>query len=68
MVDIVKKKLVALGDAKTQRQKLCLTLVDKNDKLLKTPSKTWDEIKSGNFMIINGQHTVQCSGLQGSSG
>ena len=54
MVDVVKKKLVALGDAKTQRKKLCLIRVDKNDKLLKTPLKTWDEIKSGNFMIING--------------
>ena len=61
MVDVVKKKLVALGDAKTQRQKLCLTPIDKNDKLLKTPPKTWDEIKSGNFMIINGQHNVQAS-------
>ena len=61
MVDIVKKKLVELGDAKTQRQKLCLTPVDENDKLLKSAPNSWNDIKSGKFMIINGQHSVMAS-------
>ena len=58
---VVKKKLVELGDAKTQRRKLYLTPIDENDKLLKSAPNSWDDIKSRKFMIINGQHNIMAS-------
>ena len=45
-----------MGDKK-MRQKVCLTPIDKDGKLLKKP-RSWNEIKSGTFMIINGQHNI----------
>ena len=49
-----------MGDKK-MRQKVCLTPIDKDGKLLKEKPKLWNEIKSGKFMIINGQHSITAS-------
>ena len=49
-----------MGDEK-MRQKVCLTPIDKDGKLLKEKPKSWNEIKSGKFMIINGQHSIIAS-------
>jgi hypothetical protein len=57
IVDTVKKELVQMIDVK-QRQKVCLTPVDENNNLLKTKPARWEQIMSGNFMIINGQHSI----------
>ena len=43
------------------RQKVCLTPVDRESKLLREKSKSWDKIKAGKFMIINGQHNITAS-------
>ena len=43
------------------RQKVCLTPIDKDGKLLKEKLKSWNEIKSSKFMIINGQHSITAS-------
>ena len=42
-------------------QKVCLTSADKVGRLLKEKPKLWNEIKSGKFMIINGQHSITAS-------
>ena len=60
IVEGVKKQLITLGDAK-QRQKICLTPVGPDGRLLKQRPKSWDDIKSGMFMIINGQHSITAS-------
>ena len=60
IVEGVKKQLITLGDAK-QRQKICLTPVGPDGRLLKQRPKPWDDIKSGMFMIINGQHSITAS-------
>lgn len=44
-----------------QRQKICITPVDKKGNLLKTRPAKWEHIKDGQFMIINGQHSVFAS-------
>ena len=57
IVKSVKAELVQMGDEK-MRQKVCLTPIDKDGKLMKEKPKSWNEIKSGKFMIINGQHSI----------
>ena len=56
----MKNTLVQIGDVK-QLQKVCLTLVDENNPLLKEPPTSWDAIKASKFMIINGQHSITAS-------
>ena len=56
----MKNTLVQIGDVK-QLQKVCLMLVDENNGLLKEPPTSWDAIKAGKFMIINGQHSITAS-------
>ena len=53
LVEDMKNTLVQIGNMK-QLQKVCLTPVDENNRLLKEPPTSWDAIKVGNFMIING--------------
>ena len=60
ILDDVKKQLVLMIDVK-QRQIVCLTPVDGNNKLLKKRPETWEEIMDGKFMIINGQHSIYAS-------
>ena len=43
------------------RQKVCLTSIDKDGRLLKEKPRSWNEIKSRKFMIINGQHNIMAS-------
>ena len=56
----MKNTLVQIGDIK-QLQKVCLTPVDENNRLLKEPPTSWDAIKASKFMIINGQHSITAS-------
>ena len=56
IVKSVKAELMQLGDEK-MRQKVCLTPIDRDSKLLQEKPRSWDEIKAGKFMIINGQHS-----------
>ena len=56
----MKNTLVQIGDVK-QLQKVCLTPVNENNRLLKEPPTSWDAIKAGKFMIINGQHSITAS-------
>ena len=60
LVEDMKNTLIPIGDVK-QQQKVCLTLVDENNALLKEPPTSWDAIKAGKFMIINGQHSITAS-------
>ena len=60
LVEDMKNTLVQIGDVK-QLQKVCLTPVDENNALLKQPPTSWDAIKGGKFMIINGQHSITAS-------
>ena len=60
IVKSVKAELVQLGDEK-MRQKVCLTPIDRDSKLLREKPRSWDEIKAGKFMIINGQHSITVS-------
>ena len=60
IVKSVKAKLVQLGDEKMW-QKVCLTSIDRDSKLLREKLRSWDEIKAGKFMIINGQHGITTS-------
>ena len=53
IVKSIKAELVQLGDKK-MRQKVCLTSIDRDSKLLRERPRLWDEIKAGKFMIING--------------
>ena len=43
------------------RQKICLMPIDRESKLLREKPKSWDVIKVGKFMIINGQHNITAS-------
>ena len=49
-----------LGDEKI-RQKVCLTPINRDSKLLREKPRSWNEIKAGKFMIINGQHSITAS-------
>jgi hypothetical protein len=60
IVDAVKNELIQLIDV-SQRQKLCLTPIDTKGNLLKKKPSSWEEIKNGRFMIINGQHSITAS-------
>ena len=60
IVEGVKKQLITLGDAK-QHQKICLIPVGPDGRFLKQRPKSWDDIKSWKFMIINGQHSITAS-------
>ena len=60
IVKNVKAELVQFGDEK-MRQKVCLTPINKDSKLLQEKPRSWDEIKVGKFMIINGQHNITAS-------
>ena len=61
IVEGVKKHLIIIvGDAK-QCQKICLTPVGPDGRLLKQRPKSWNNIKCGKFMIINGQHSITAS-------
>ena len=60
IVKSVKVELVQIGDKK-MNQKVCQTLMDRDGKLLKEKPKSCNDIKVGNFMIINGQHTITVS-------
>ena len=60
LVEDMKNTLVQIGDVK-QLQKVCLTPVDENNALLKEPPTSWDAIKAGKFMIINGQYSITTS-------
>jgi hypothetical protein len=62
MVMEMTETLVHIGSVK-QRQTICVTPCDKNKKLLKVRPQTWDEIKDGEFLIINGQHSITASKL-----
>ena len=56
----IKAGLIQIGNEK-MCQKVCLTSVDKDGKLLKAKPKSWDEINSRKFMIINSQHNIIAS-------
>ena len=60
LVEDMKNTLVRIGNVK-QLQKVCLTPVDENNALLKESATSWDAIKAGKFMIINGQHSITAS-------
>ena len=60
IVKSVKAELVQLGDEK-MRQKVCLTPIDRDSRLLREKPRSWDEIKAGKFMIINSQHSITAS-------
>ena len=60
LVEDMKSTLVQIGDVK-QLQKVCLMLVDEKNLLLREPPTSWDAIKAGKFMIINGQHSITAS-------
>ena len=60
IVKSVKAKLVQLGNEK-MRQKVCLTPIDRDSKLLREKPRSWDKIKAGKFMIINSQHSITAS-------
>ena len=60
LVEDMKNTLVQMGNVK-QLQKVCLTPVDESNALLKEPPTSWDAIKAGKFMIINGQHSITAS-------
>ena len=60
LVEDMKNTLVQISDVK-QLQKVCPTLVDENNRLLKKLPTSWDAIKVGKFMIINGQHSITAS-------
>ena len=60
IVKSVKAELVQLGDEKMW-QKVFLTPIDRDSKLLREKPRLWDKIKAGKFMIINGQHSITMS-------
>ena len=57
IVKSVKVELVQIGNEK-MCQKVYLTLVDRDLKLLRGKPRSWNDIKAGKFMIINGQHRI----------
>jgi hypothetical protein len=48
-------------DAINQRQMIYLTTCTEEGILLQKKPESWDEIKDGMFLIINGQHSVTAS-------
>ena len=52
--------LVQLGEI-NQRQKICVCPIDKHGEPIKRKPTSWEEIKDGKFMLINGQHSVEAS-------
>ena len=57
IVKSVKAELVQMGDI-NQRQKICLTPINKHWRLLQSKPKDWNEIKNKKFMIINELHSI----------
>ena len=41
--------------------KVCLTSIDRDGKLLREKSRSWNDIKARKFMIINGHHSIIAS-------
>jgi hypothetical protein len=62
IVQGLKQFLTEMGDI-NQRQTICLTPCTEEGVLLQKKPKSWDEIKDGMFLIINGQHSVTTSKL-----
>lgn len=60
MIDSMKMELISMIDVHL-RQKVYLTPVDAGGKLLKAMPETWEEIKDGKFLIINGHHSITAS-------
>jgi hypothetical protein len=60
IVQGLKQFLMEMGDI-NQRQTICLTPGTKEGVLLQKKPESWDEIKDGMFLIINGQHSVTAS-------
>ena len=60
IIKSVKAELVQLGNKKMP-QKVCLTPIDRDSKLLREKPRSWDKIKASKFMIINGQHSITAS-------
>lgn len=60
IVQGLKQFLTEIGDI-NQRQTICLTPCTEEGLLLKKKPESWDEIKDGMFLIINGQHSVTAS-------
>lgn len=61
IVEDMKKQLVQLDDIR-ERKAVCLTPCDaRTGRLLKKHPETWDEIKNGQSLIINGQHCIVAS-------
>ena len=54
--------LAKIGDI-NQRQKICLTPCNYNLRLLPESPTSWEDIKNGKFLIVNGQHSVEASKL-----
>jgi hypothetical protein len=60
IVQGLKQFLTEMGDI-NQRQTICLTPCTEEGVLLQKKLESWDEIKDGMFLIINGQHSVTAS-------
>lgn len=60
IVQNLKRVYTEMGDIK-QRQTICLTPCTEEGLLLERKPESWDEIKDGMFLIINGQHSVTAS-------
>jgi hypothetical protein len=60
MVQELKRVYTEMGDIK-QRQTICLTPCTEEGLLLEKKPESWDEIKDGMFLIINGQHSITAS-------
>ena len=60
IVKSIKAKLMQLGNEKMW-QKVCLTPIDRDCKLLREKPRSWDKIKAGKITIINGQHSITTS-------
>ena len=60
IVQNLKRVLMEMGDI-NQRQKICLTPCIEEGLLLQKKPKSWDEIRDGMFLIINGQHSITAS-------
>jgi hypothetical protein len=60
IVQGLKQFLTEMGDI-NQRQTICLTPCTEEGVLLRKKPESWDEIKNGMLLIINGQHSVTAS-------
>lgn len=52
--------LVQLGEI-NQYQKICIYPLDKDGEPMKRKPNSWDKMKDGKFVLINGQHSVEAS-------